>query len=232
MASPVPGKYIPRFISREEISPVTSLNSIMQKLSPSNFDALMSQARNIRFLNEQESFTVEDEDVKTMRPVIDIILKNIKICNEGDPQNKIYADMFHDLSNNWSGRQGAVFKRLMNEELEKIFTDYSSMVEIEVKQRLQMYSVIAFLAKLYHLNGVSGLYIVKVLETFCKDEDKKIPIFVKLISQTFDKLCKEPWFKGKLVAKYRQFLENFATSDNRDRVYYIILDTLEKKWPN
>ena len=231
MASPVPGKYIPRFISREEISPVTSLNSIMQKLSPSNFDALMTQARNIRFLNEQEGFTVDDEAVKTMKPVIDIILKNIKICNEGDPQNKIYADMFHDLSNNWTGSQCEIFKKLMNEELEKIFAEYSAMTEIEVKRRLEMYSVIAFVSKLYHLNGVSGLYVVKVLETFCKDDDKKIPIFVKLISQTYDKLCNEPWFKGKLVAKYHQFLKNYTDGDNRDNVYYIGLDTLAK-WSN
>jgi hypothetical protein len=232
MASPVPGKYVPRFISREEISPVNSLNGIMQKLSPSNFDALMTQARNIRFLNEQEGFTVPDDDMKTMKPVIDIIVRNIKICNEGDPQNKIYADMFHDLSNNWSDRQGIVFKKLMNEELEKIFADYSSMAEVELKQKLQMYSVIAFVSKVYHLNGVSGLYVVKVLETFCKDDDKKIPIFVKLISQTFDKLCKEPWFKGKLVVKYRQFLENYIAGDNRDNIYYIIVDVLGKTWPN
>lgn len=140
--------------------------------------------------------------------------------------------MFFDLSNNWSGRQGAIFKKLMNEELEKIFSEYSTMTEIEVKQRLQMYSVIAFVSKLYHLNGVSGLYVVKVLETFCKDDDKKIPIFAKLISQTFDKLCKEPWFKGKLVAKYRQFLDAYISGDNRDNIYYIVLDVLEKKWPN
>jgi hypothetical protein len=231
MASPVPGKYVPRFISREEISPVMNLNSIMQKLSPANFDALMTQARNIRFLNEQEGFTPDEEAVKTMKPVIDIIIKNIKICNEGDPQNKIYADMFHDLSVNWTGYQCDIFKKLMNEELEKIFAEYSSLTEIEITQRLQMYSVIAFVAKLYHLDGVSGLYIVKVLETFCKDDNKKIGIFVKLIAQTLDKLCKEPWFKGKIVAKYKQFLENYTNGDNRDSaVYYIARDVLEKQW--
>lgn len=231
MASPT-GKYVPRFISREELSPDMKLNSIIQKLSPSNFDALMTQARSIKIVPEPEGFPV-DEEIKTMRPVIDVIMKNIKICNENDPQNGIYANMYVDLCKNWQGRQGAMFKTMMNEELERVFADYSKVDSIEVKHRLQMYSVISFVSKLYHLDGVSGLYIVKILETFCKeDDDVKIPIFAKLLYYTFDRLCKEPWFKGRLVNKYHTFLQNYVSGDNRTNIYFVMEEILAKKWPN
>lgn len=231
MASPV-GKYVPRFISREELSPDVKLNGIIQKLSPSNFDALMTQARSIKIVPEPEEET-ETSDTKMMRPVIDVIMKNIKICNETDPQNGIYANMHYDLCKNWQGRQGVIFKTMMNEELERIFNEYSRMETVEIKQRLEMYSVISFVAKLYSLGCVSGLYIIKILEIFCKeDDDIKAPIFAKLLYYTFDRLCKETWFKGKIVAKYKAYLQNYMTGDNRTNIYFVMEEILEKKWPN
>lgn len=234
MSSPT-GEYIPRFIRTDDL-PLNEkagrkLNGIMQKLSPSNFDALVEQARSIKVFAE-EAFPVTNEATETMKPIVGVIIKNIKICNENDAQNDIYAKMFCDLSKSWNGNQGTIFTSLVNNELWSILNEYSAVAEISEEYKLQIYSVVAFIARLYKHDGVSGLFVIRTLELFCKKGDNNIPVFAKLLLNTFDKLSKEAWFKGKLVNKYHQFVKDYVEEGNSGIVHFLMVQLLEKKWPN
>jgi hypothetical protein len=199
-------------------------------MSPSNFDALVEQARSIRVL--EDTFPISDEATKTMKPIVSVIIKNVKLCNETDSQNDTYAKMYCDLSKSWDGNQGAIFTSLINDELWSILNEYATTAEISVEYKLQIYSVIAFIAKLYIHDGVSGLFIIRILELFCKKGDNNVPVFSKLIFNTFDKLSSEPWFKGNRVNKYRQFINDYVSLGKRDSVYFLMVQLLEKKWTN
>jgi len=234
MSSPT-GEYVPRFIRNDDL-PLNEkagrkLNGIMQKLSPSNFDALVEQARSIKVFAD-EAFPVTNESTEMMKPIVDVIIKNIKICNETDVQNDIYAKMFCDLSRSWNGNQGTIFTSLVNNELWFILNEYSAAKEISPEYKLQIYSVVAFIARLYKHDGVSGLFVIRVLELFCKNEDNTIPVFAKLLLNTFDKLSKEAWFKGKLVNKYHKLIEDYVAENNSGIIRFLMVQLLEKKWPN
>lgn len=227
------GKYVPRFLSGSPISPDRSLNSIITRLSPMNYEGLIGAAKSIEVLTEPEREEVTDEtaDREMMKPIVNTILKSIKNCNESDPQIETFTKMFIDLTGSWKGRQGKILMKQMSEQLDNMIKIYVQKTDIEVKDRLEMYSIVKFIGFLYSMNKVPSIYIIKLLEMFRNAEDEeKLGIFARILSNNIYLLKNDSFFNARFAAKYKTFVLDYLKGENRGLVHHIMNEIILTKW--
>lgn len=227
------GKYVPRFLSGTPLSPDRNLNSIITRLSPMNYEGLIGAAKNIEVLADPEREEVTDEtaDREMMKPIVNTILKSIKNCNESDPQIETFTKMFIDLTGSWKGRQGKILMKQMSEELDVIVKDYIQKKEYEVKERLEMYSIVKFIGYLYSMNKVSSLYIIKLLEMFRNPEDvEKISIFARILSNNIHLLKNDAFFNARFGQKYKSFISDYLKGETKGLLHHMMSEIILTKW--
>lgn len=226
--------YKPRFLTGDASSPLRVFNSIMMRIAEPNYNALIDKALKLEVLENISIVDISErcqtKDTEMMFPIGNAIIKGIRRCNEKDPQIDIYSNLFIDMTNKWSGCQGRVLMRTVNTELGTLISEYASEIGADkgaaLENSLKMYSVMKFLCNIYSKGKIPSLYIMKVMESFCKDDEVNFSIFIRLLSNSIDTLKNDAFFKAKLEKKYRTFitavLEKRCTGANRFTVQCVL----------